>query len=444
MKAFYDETAEKSLIQAFITKPAEQKNIAQLVCTDFYPSQHQHIFAALQSMYASKKDIDLGTIPSVLREMYGEEETPLMNLLVEIVTNFAYADTWAIKSHIEIVKACAMRRRMVQILDGAKDELQDESNETAAVLDKTRQLLRDMVVTRHVWKGISDVLMETFTDLEKRSKGEVISMPSGISDLELITTGFHKGELTIIGARPAVGKSALGAHIALASAKRGFKVGIVSREMSSVQYGTRIISNGTDMDNKKLRTGEIDSEDWTKIAQTMALYSHLNISFMFSTRYIEDLRMEVQKKVDSGELDLLVVDYVQLMQSKQKFDKDYLRIAYVSKMLKDMTTDLNIAIIGLAQVGRAADSEMPTLAELRGSGDLEQDADNVIFMHRPADVSDKYVRPDDKTLFQALRESQSQYIAIKVAKQRQGEIGSVSVVFDPKRMRFTKIERNLQ
>lgn len=392
-------------------------------------------------MYTEHKDIDLATVSTVLREMYGDEETKLTGLLLEITTNIAYMDTWAVKSHIEIVKACSVRRRMMEILDGAKTELQDEENETAAVLDKTRQQLRDIVITRHAWKSMADVLMDTFNELEKRSRGETLSMPSGISDLELLTTGFHKGELTIIGARPAVGKSALGAQVALATARKGYKVGILSREMSAVQYGTRIISNGTDMDSRKLRTGEIDPDDWAKIAETMALYSNLNISFMFTTRFIEDLRMEVQKKVDAGELDMLVVDYVQLMQSKQKFDKDYLRIAYVSKMLKDMTTDFNIAIVGLAQVGRAADNDMPTLAELRGSGDIEQDADNVIFMHRPADASDKYVRTEDKTLFQTLRGQDAQYIAIKVAKQRQGETGTISVIFNPKRMRFTKIER---
>lgn len=441
MKAFYNEVAEKSLLQTLITRPDEQKNIGQLVSKDFYPAQHQKIFSAMQKLYTEKKECDLATVSSALREMYGDEEQTLTGVLTEIITNYAYMDTWAIKSHIEIIKACSLRRQMMAILDGAKTELQDEENETAAVLDKTRQLLRDIVITRHAWKTMGDVLMETYNELEKRSRGEVVSMTSGISDLELLTTGFHKGELTIIGARPAVGKSALGAHIALASAKQGYKVGILSREMSSVQYGTRIISTGVDMDSRKLRTGEIDPDDWTKITETMALYSNMNVSFMFTTRFIEELRMEVQKKVDAGELDMLVVDYVQLMQSQQRFEKDYLRIAYVSKMLKDMTTDFNIAIVGLAQVGRAADNDMPTLAELRGSGDIEQDADNVIFMHRPADVSDKYVRPEDRTLFQSLKDTDSQYIAIKVAKQRQGETGTISVIFRPKRMRFTKIDR---
>ena len=151
--------------------------------------------------------------------------------------------------------------------------------------------------------------------------------------------------------------------------------------------------------------------------------------------------MEVQKKVDANELDMLIVDYVQLMQTKQRFDKDYMRIAYVSKMLKDMTTDYNIAIIGLAQVGRASEGSMPTLAELRGSGDLEQDADNVMFLHRPEDQFDKYVNPADQALFAIAEQKGMQYVVINVAKQRQGQTGSTAVIFDPARMRFTAIER---
>ena len=149
--------------------------------------------------------------------------------------------------------------------------------------------------------------------------------------------------------------------------------------------------------------------------------------------------MEVQKKVDSNELDMLVVDYVQLMQTRRRFDKDYLRIGYVSKMLKDMSTEFNICIVGLAQVGRAAEGTMPTMAELRGSGDIEQDADNIVFLHRPETADDQYVRKEDKSLFNTMKNLDQQYIVIKVAKQRQGETGMTPVIFNPQKMRFSTI-----
>ena len=330
---------------------------------------------------------------------------------------------------------------MYAVIDKAKRELLEDEQETGAVLDETRQALRDLVITGHAWKSMQDVMLDTFSALERRAEGKEPRMSSGISSLDACTAGFHKGEFTILGARPAVGKSALGAYIALSAAAQGYKIAICSREMTSEQYGTRIFANATQIDSGKLRTGSLSEGDWEQITDAMTSNAGLPISFMFSTRYVEDLRMEVQKKVDANELDMLIVDYVQLMQTKQRFDKDYMRIAYVSKMLKDMTTDYNIAIIGLAQVGRSSEGTMPTLAELRGSGDLEQDADNVIFLHRPEDQFDKYVNPADQALFAIAEQKGMQYVVINVAKQRQGQTGSTAVIFDPARMRFTAIER---
>ena len=439
--AFYNEKAEKSLLAAFATDPNAAMYIGQLVADDFKPKLHRDLFAAMQVMQSEQKTIDLVTIFEELKTLYGTEANSLMDALVNIVTEHQFGSRYAIKSHVAIVKASALRRRMSDVIDGARAELSDDSVDTQTVLDHTRQLLRDLVITGHTWVSMSDVLVKTYEALERRSRGEEPTMPSGIKFLDMVTTGFHKGEMTIIGARPSVGKSALGAHIAMATAAKGYKVGICSREMTEIQYGQRVISRGADIDSNKLRTGDLDNDDWEKIINAMELSSNLNVSFVFSTRYIEDLRAECQNRVDSGEMDMLVVDYIQLMQCKQRFDADYLRIAYVSKMLKDMSTELNIAVIALAQVGRGSEGQMPTLSELRGSGDLEQDADNVIFMHRPIYPGDKFIHKDDQELFARIQEQGRQYIALNVAKQRQGQIGPVAVIFDPAKMRFTSIDR---
>lgn len=129
------------------------------------------------------------------------------------------------------------------------------------------------------------------------------------------------------------------------------------------------------------------------------------------------------------------------MLSKRKFEKDYQRIGYITKTLKDMSTDLNIAVIALAQVGRETEKAMPSLADLRGSGDLEQDADNVIFLHRPESADDKSLNPRDIPDFDAIRAGGKQVIIAGVAKQRQGEIGKCTMIFDPARMTYYGIER---
>ena len=246
--------------------------------------------------------------------------------------------------------------------------------------------------------------------------------------------------MTIIGARPAVGKSALAAQAAIAAAEAGHKVCIVSREMTGNQYGIRILARGTKVSNMRMRTGELTDDDWGQLSDSLMLYGNHDIRFMFSTKYIEDLKAEAEAMKEKNGLDMLIVDYIQLMQSRQRFDKDYQRIGHISKTLKDLSTDLNIAVIALAQVGRSTDGSMPMLSELRGSGDLEQDADNVIFMHRPDDAQDKWVRPSDRGVFEAIHSMKCQYLVLNVAKQRQGETGAVACIFDPRAMSFTEVK----
>lgn len=440
-QSFYNDKAECAILALIMTDADAREYVTQFTADDFYSEPRKRLFTAMQGLYADGKPIDIVTLSGALRAAYGDAERALTDTAIDIATNHQFGAIFAAKEYAEIIKKAALRRRMYAVIDKAKQELLGDEQETGAVLDETRQALRDLVVTGHTWKSMQDVMIDSYSMIERRAEGKEPRMSSGISSLDACTAGFHKGEFTILGARPAVGKSALGAYIALSAAEQGYKIAICSREMTSEQYGTRIFANATQIDSGKLRTGNLTADDWEQLTDAMTSHAALPISFMFSTRYVEDLRMEVQKKVDANEIDMLIVDYVQLMQTKQRFDKDYMRIAYVSKMLKDMTTDYNIAIIGLAQVGRASEGSMPTLAELRGSGDLEQDADNVMFLHRPEDQFDKYVNPADQALFAIAEQKGMQYVVINVAKQRQGQTGSTAVIFDPARMRFTAIER---
>ena len=440
---FQNIRAEQGIIGLIVSDDSYDRLALDFVQDDFSVPEHQMILAAMHKMACEKKKIDLVTINSELVGMYGNEKgRELTDSLLDMMgTDGAFTAKYHVKEYSGIIKSAAMRRNMLKVIEQAKASLTTTTEDTSAILDATRQGLRDIIITQHSWESMEEVVTATFEAIGRRAAGEEPSMPSGIVLLDNITSGFHRGELTIIGARPAVGKSALGAHIALSAAEQGYKVGICSREMTDVQYGSRIISRGADIDNDHLRTGALEDSEWESMSEAVSSIAKLPVSFMFTARYIEDLRMEVQKKVDEGQLDMLMVDYVQLMQTRQRFEKDYLRIGYVSKMLKDMTVDFNIAVVALAQVGRSVENTMPNLSDLRGSGDLEQDADNVIFMHRPKDASDPYVHPSDRGSFPQLKDRGLQYIALNIAKQRQGQIGSVCVIFYPAKMRYTPIER---
>ena len=440
VNAYYNIEAERAILAAGMKRGRSWKKLQELIPDDFYEPSHQRIFRAEQALLSAGKPADMATMPAALAK-YGEADADML-VLIEIMRN-SFGTEFGIDENVRIVKDLHLRRTLHLELENAMDALGDAANETETILERTRQRMRDMVTTWHEWQNLNSVMLNTFEALERRAKGEEKGIPYGIYMLDKHMAGLHRGELTVIGARPAVGKSALGAYIALSAAESGYKVGICSREMTDIQYGVRLLANRTQVDPMRMRTGEISDADWDDLTEAMMHFGTQHIDFLFTTRNVEDLRMEVQKRVDSEGMDVLVVDYMQLLQTRERFEKDYLRVGYVSKTLKDMTVDFNIAVVALAQVGRSSDGDMPTLAELRGSGDIEQDADNVIFMHRPK-PGDKCVDPADRDMIHGLEMQKLRYIALDIAKQRQGETMTTSVIFDPARMRFTGIAREAQ
>lgn len=437
MSAFYNTEAEKSVLAAMAKPELAGKHISRLTPDDFYDTAHRKLFTAMQSLIAEGKPMDFVLLSETLTRMYGDDE--LMGVLFDAQKG-RYGSAFVLGDHIAILQTASKRRRINKLLERMNKQNSDPDIDPDTLIADAMVQLRGFGEGKAVeCADLTTVLQSAFEELEDRAKGKRRGMMSGLQVLDNKTAGFHKGEMTIIGARPAVGKSAFAGQIALTASNDGAKVCICSREMTGVQYGIRILAGGTNISNMKMRNGDLNENDWNQIVDSMMLYGNRDIRFMFSTKYIEDLKAEVQAMKDADGLDMLIVDYIQLMQSKQRFEKDYQRIGYISKMLKDMSTELNIAVIALAQVGRSTEGSMPTLSELRGSGDLEQDADNVIFLHRPEDASDKWVRPSEKGVFDAIASMKCQYLVLSIAKQRQGETGVVSCVFNPAAMSFDNI-----
>ena len=436
MSPYHNIRAERAIIASMSKKGIAEKHISRLTPEDFYDPNHASIFNAMQRVFAEKKGINFVLLAEMLTKLYGNDD--LMETFFEI-TRVSLGAEFLINEHIEIVRAAAKRRKIRTALDRLCKQLDDSDTEVDAVVADVQGKLRHFNEVKSETMDLQNVLFSAFTELDERAKGKNKGMPSGLKSLDAKTAGFHKGEMTIIGARPAVGKSALAGQIALSAADRGNKVCICSREMTDVQYGIRILAKGTSVSNMRMRTGELTENDWEQLTDSMLLYGNHDIRFMFSTKYIEDLRAEVEGMKDRDGLDMLIVDYVQLLQTKQRFDKDYQRIGFISKALKDMSTELNIAVIALAQVGRSTEGDMPSLSELRGSGDLEQDADNVLFIHRPEDADDRWVKPSERGVFGAIQSMKCQYIVLNIAKQRQGETGPVTCMFNPRAMSFEPI-----
>lgn len=439
---FSSKTAEKSIICRFLTKSTEVELYArELKQGDFYFSDYGSIFRAMQNVLAKGMHVDLVTVDSTLHEMYPDAydllQTAMMNCLdVQLAANRNIED------YIRIVKDLSVRRQSIKSVENLVIALKDPTRDVSEVLDQMRTENAEIQTGRHKWQTMADILLATYDYLEKRQRGEIKSISTGIANIDRVFGGFFAGELTVVGARPSVGKSAFGANIALAAAQQGYKVGIISREMTDIQYGQRMIAHDAWIDGMKIRAGDIDTEAWSRIANSMAVLGSLPIEFMFSVATVEDLRMEVQRKVEHGELDMIVVDYLGLMQTRRKFREENLRIGHICKLLKAIAVDCNIPVVALAQVNRDSDGQMPTLKNLKASGDIEQDADNVIFLHRPQFANDKNVDPRDRELFTQYEAGGLAYLCIGIAKQRQGAIGRACVLFDPAHMRYIEIERD--
>lgn len=434
---FFNTEAEKAIIAAMTENGVAGKHIFRLTPADFATEKHRKIYAAMQSLVTENKPIDYVFLAETMTRMYGNDD--LMPVFFEAI-KYRFGAKFLINDYIEIVQKASKRRKLSALLERLQKQLDDPNVEPDSLIEDAQTRLRSFYDGKNAeCSKLHTVLQDAFAELEDRAKGKCKGMMSGLEILDSKTAGFHRGEMTIVGARPAVGKSAFAGQIALTAAKDGAKVCVCSREMTGVQYGIRVLAGGTNVSNIKIRTGNLSDEDWVQLTESMLLHGNDDVRFLFNTKYIEDLKAAAQAMKDGDGLDMLIVDYIQLMQSKQRFEKDYQRIGYISKMLKDMSIDLNIAVIALAQVGRSTEGSMPTLSELRGSGDLEQDADNVIFLHRPEDADDKWVKPSEKGVFGAIRSMKCQYIVMSIAKQRQGETGIISCVFNPAAMSFDNI-----
>jgi len=429
--------AERSVIGSLINDIRVQDQTMRLTSEDFTQREYRLAFAEIQRLRAEKKPIDLMTVTD---KMDGTVTSIIISAIQQTPVTFNCA------SYVDLVLDASMRRRAATVAETLYRAMVDRQSDAQGELATARSKLADLGLTgASDWVSATDIAMRTLDELERRSRGELKPIQSGIPDLDYITGGFFPGELTIIGAKPGVGKSVFGMMVAIHAAQTGFHSGVCSLEMMDTQYGQRLLSNLSGVDGMKLRKAEgIDAEDWKLLTEAALILSRTPTAFMFQTRFVEDLVLAVRNKIDRDGLDILVVDYLQLVRTRQRTESERLSVAMVSWALKCLAVECRIPVIALAQLRRpeqAAASKMPTMRDLRESGNLEADADNIILLHEPDGPDDQYVYKDDKAAFDQLRKDGNRYIALKIEKQRQGSTGVVSVLFKPSRMKYLQIER---
>ena len=263
-------------------------------------------------------------------------------------------------------------------------------------------------------------LAKTTEEIEKNyNKRNDYSLYTGIYDLDDLTCGLHNKELTIIGARPGVGKTTLTLQIAEHIAKKKKNVVFISLEMAETQLIQKLIAKETNINTYRMKKGTLEEKDFEKIADVIPKITDLSLNINTKIRNIQQLETYAKKMKNKNKLDLLIIDYIQLLKSKDKFNSREQEVADISRRLKLLTLELDIPIIALCQLNRNANEKEPTLADLRESGSLEQDADNIIFIYKENEESTETI--------------------LKLAKQRAGSIGKVKVLFNKSTSEFKNI-----
>ena len=424
--------AEKAVIGAMMLD-----SDAIMVCSEiltageFYQQQYGIIFDALVEMYRDGIGADLVTIQNKLRE---KEVTPELYSVEYLGELLASVPTSAnVKFYAEIVHEKAVLRRLIKVTEQVTRECYMDSQPLEDILEDTEKSVFDVIQQRggSEFEPIRDVVLRTLDSIEKaaKQKGNITGLETGFRDLDAKTAGLQKSDLILIAARPAMGKTAFVLNIAeYVALHSNSTIALFSLEMSKEQLVKRMLAMNSMVDSQKIRTGDLEDDDWDKLVGSVRKIGNSNLVIDDTSGITaSELRSKCRKlKIEQG-LDLVIIDYLQLMTGagKRKSDSRQQEISDISRSLKVMARELDVPVIALSQLSRAVESrpdKRPMLSDLRESGAIEQDADIVMFIYR-----DEYYNPD----------SEKKGVAeVIVAKQRSGPTGTVNLIFQGMYTRF--------
>ncbi len=432
----HDIEAEQAILGSMLTdKDAVISAIEVLKEDMFYRDDNKTIYSAILSLYAKAEPIDIITVKAELVSIGMFEKVGGLEYLVALPEKVP--TTANVEKYIRIVEEKAMLRSLIKYANEMVALGYDETEEVDSIMEIAEKKIFDLSQKKNQrgYTSIKDVLVESFAELERlyNQKGAITGVPTGFADLDSRTSGFHKSDLVIIAARPAMGKSAFAINIATnAALQANVPVIIFNLEMSKEQVGNRILCSEAMVDSNKVRTGKIEEEEWVKLATASGRLSEAPI-------YIDDtpgitvteIRAKCRKlKMEKG-IGLVVIDYLQLVQgSGKKNSSREQEISEISRSLKILAKELEVPVIALSQLSRAAEQRKedhrPMLSDLRESGAIEQDADIVIFLYR----DDYYNENSEK----------KNVAEVILAKHRGGSTGTVELAWLGNYTKFANLD----
>ncbi|MBQ2834972.1 MAG: replicative DNA helicase [Clostridia bacterium] len=404
---------------------------------DFYQPANREIFDAMHQLNAQGMPIDLVTVDDELSRRGTLEGVGGTNYLVEL--SQCMPSTVNARAYMQIVDEKAILRRMIKATGEISTSCYAQEDTLDDILGTAEKAIFDIVMRKSegtTLKHIADVLPDTYQRIEQlyQLKGSIDGVPTGFVDLDNLLTGLHGGELVIVGARPSMGKSAFGLNITgYAGAQAGKSVAYFSLEMPNDQLAMRLLCSDAKVDMQSVRHGSLRDDDWVHLSSTLGPLAASNI-YMDDTSGItpSQLRSRCRRlKMERG-LDMVVVDYLQLMSADGRVENRQNEVSEISRNLKSIAKELNVPIVALAQLSRAGaqrSDKRPILSDLRDSGAIEQDADVIMFLHR-----EEYYDPntEDKNIAEVI-----------VAKQRNGPLGTVKLAWLGQYTRFASLQAGM-
>lgn len=437
----YSISAEQAVLGSMIIDPNCIDEVAVCVKADyFYLKQHKQIFEAISSMYQFSQAIDFVSLLARLKKDGVYDEASGKEYLTQLVQKVPSSAN--VLTYVGIVREHYYQRALAGAAQGILKDISENSMDSGKMLDAAEQRIYEIRDGREIGglTHIKDVIIaETYDRLTKindpETRNDYIGIPSGIGALDKMITGLNKSDLIILGARPGMGKTSFALNIARnVAVTAGKTVCFFSLEMSRDQLAQRMLSSEAAISSEKLRTGELQPEEWTRLMQAGECLSKAEIYFDESSNITVPEMMAKLRRMKK--CDLVVIDYLGLMHSARKIDNRVQEVSEITRSLKIMAKELKVPVIACAQLSRGTEakgkSHKPALADLRDSGSIEQDADIVLFLYREA-----YYDGEKNTDEDMSDTTKSECI---VAKNRHGSVGSVPLHWDGDHTRFTSVD----
>lgn len=432
----HDAEAEQAALGAILLDPDAVPLVLRFLRPDdFYVNANRSCFAAIVSLYEKGQKADLITLTDELRLM-GELDRvggpAYVARLTDVVPSSANVEYYA-----RIVQEQSVRRALLKLAQKVSAEVFEDSVESASILDSAQGRIFELSEHRQTvsYRSVKELLPETIKTIERlaKSKTAYTGVPSGFADLDAMTSGFQPSEFIVIGARPSVGKTAFALTLASRAAiDHKIPAAFFSLEMADMAIMQRLVSSEARIASEKIRTGLIKPSDFQSLMDTAGrIYeAPLFIVDMPNMKLLE-LRTMARRLATEKGVKIIFVDYLTLITHENSDLPRWEQISGISRSLKALARELRIPIVALSQLKREAEGKQPTMADLRESGSIEQDADLILFLHRDREIDKK-------------KEDRSSVIETQliVAKQRNGPVGMVDLAFLPSYTRFEALEKH--